>query len=169
MWPERIRSEGIAMSTRVIGPEDRQWLVEVIAQQWGLPVVSISGIHDPGESPGFLFEIDGRPVGAVTYAVVGDECEVVTLNSGVDGQGIGRALMTEAAKSATEAGCRRLWLITTNDNIRAIEFYQRFGMNLAALHRNFVDEVRRHKPGLPTAEGDGVIPFRHALEFELLL
>ena len=29
---------------------------------------------------------------------------------------------------------------------RAIAFYQRRGMEMVALHRNFVDEVRRSKP-----------------------
>lgn len=157
------------MSTRVMADRDRPWVEGVIAQQWGLPVVSVSGVHDPSAYPGFIFEMDGRPVGAVTYSISGDACEVVTLNSGISGRGIGRALMAEAAKAARAAGCRRLWLVTTNDNIRAIDFYQRFGMDLVRVHRHFVDEVRRHKPGVEVAEGDGVIPFRHALEFELLL
>ena len=155
------------MRVRPIETGDRPWFVGVIARQWGLPVVSVSGVHDPSDYPGFVFDVDGRPVGAVTYAVSGDECEVVTLNSGIDGQGIGRALMTEAVRAASEADCRRLWLMTTNDNIRAIDFYQRFGMDLVRLHRNFVEEVRRHKPGGTGNPKEGDIPFRHALEFEL--
>jgi hypothetical protein len=58
----------------------------------------------------------------------------------------------------------RLWLITTNDNVAAIRFYQRRGLELCQLHRNFVDTVRAAKPQISGAATDG-IPFRHALEF----
>jgi len=59
----------------------------------------------------------------------------------------------------------RLWLITTNDYIRAIRFYQRRGMDLVAVHRDFADTVRRAKPTVDTSGTDG-IDFRHALELE---
>ncbi len=36
---------------------------------------------------------------------------------------------------ARATGCRRVWLVTTNNNIAAIAFYQRVGMDLRALHR----------------------------------
>jgi ribosomal protein S18 acetylase RimI-like enzyme len=95
------------------------------------------------------------------------------LNSLIEGRGIGSALLAEARRMA-EVSKRRLWLITTNENLRAIAFYQRRGMEIAALHRNFADDVRREKPG---NEGEGQqrggqenraegIVFRHAIEFE---
>ena len=55
--------------------------------------------------------------------------------------------------------------MTTNDNLRAIRFYQRRGMDLAGLRRDFDIVVRRAKPQLGDAETDR-IPFRHALLFE---
>jgi hypothetical protein len=60
------------------------------------------------------------------------------------------------------------WLITSNDNIRALRFYQRRGWDMVALYRNAVDESRKLKPEIPQ-RGDHDIPVRHEIEFELLL
>jgi ribosomal protein S18 acetylase RimI-like enzyme len=65
-------------------------------------------------------------------------------------------------------GARRIWLVTTNDNVRAIRFYQRWGMDLVGYLRHGADVSRRVKPEIPERGGDG-IPVRHELEFELLL
>ena len=60
-------------------------------------------------------------------------------------------------------------LITTNDNVRALELYQRWGMEIAALHRYAVSEARRHlKPSIPERGLHG-IPIAHELELELRL
>ena len=149
---------------RSLLPDDRGWLGHLVGDQWGLPVVSISGTYDPSTLPGFVAVANNEPVGAITYHCTADTWEVITLNALTPGQGLGSALLDAARQVADSAG-RRLWLITTNDNMRAIEFYQRRGMDLVALHRNFVDVVRRHKPDVDVhATGTG-IPFRHALEF----
>ena len=49
-------------------------------------------------------------------------CEVVTLNSLQPGRGVGTALLDAVAQAATAAGCERLWLVTTNDNLAALCF-----------------------------------------------
>jgi hypothetical protein len=59
-------------------------------------------------------------------------------------------------------------LITTNDNTHALRFYQRRGLQLAALHRNAIEESRRLKPEIPQHGADG-IPLRDELELELVL
>ena len=151
------------MQVRELGDDDRPWLREIIEREWGLPAVSISGAHDPGELPGLVaYDGDDR-LGALTYRVDQDTCEVVTINAVVEGKGVGAALLAAARAIADQRGLR-LWLITMNDNIRAIDFYQRQGMDLVALHRNFVDVVRQYKPTVGDANTSG-IPLRHALEF----
>jgi GNAT superfamily N-acetyltransferase len=143
---------------------DRAWVSELIAQEWGLPVVSISGHYDPGLLPGLIAERDGYRLGVLTYRHGSDGCEVVVLFSRVESQGVGRALMERARLVAAETG-DRLWLITTNENIRAIRFYQQLGMDLVRLHRNFADVVAAHK--IVPVPQEGGIRFRHGLEFEL--
>jgi GNAT superfamily N-acetyltransferase len=151
-------------AVRPAEPADRAWLAELVGAEWGLPVVSISGAHDPAELPGFVAVADGDLVGAVTYECVGASCEVITLNSLMPGCGIGSVLL-EAVRQVSDCEGRRLWVITTDDNARAIDFYQRRGMDLVALHRNFVDVVRLHKPRHAWAAAAGETPFRDALQF----
>jgi RimJ/RimL family protein N-acetyltransferase len=81
-------------------------------------------------------------------------------------RGVGTALIDEAKRIATQAGCRRLWLITTNDNVDALRFYQRRGFRLAKLHCGAVDDSRaRLKPEIPET-GHHRIPLRDELELE---
>lgn len=163
----------LSPTLRRIAAADRRWLGELIEAEWGLPVVSVSGLYDPSTLNGIVAEHDGELLGALTYRMDEYEMEVVTLNSLVEGRGIGSALLAEARRMASTSR-RRLWLITTNENLRAIAFYQRRGMEMAALHRNFADEVTQAKPVLAAESGllsgaeagRGAIAFRHAIEFE---
>jgi GNAT superfamily N-acetyltransferase len=128
-------------------------------------------VHDVLRLPGLVAEDEqgGARQGVLTYRVQAGGAgwpglEVVTLNSLAEGRGAGTALLAEARQRARRAG-QRLWLSTGNDNVQAIGFYQRRGMDLVSLHRNFADEVRRIKPWLRGKPG-GEIPFRHAIELE---
>ena len=70
---------------------------------------------------------------------------------------------------ARKSNSRRLRLVTTNDNVDALRFYQRRGLRLVRLWAGSVDEARRnHKPEIPTTGNDG-IPIRDELELELVL
>ena len=108
-------------------------------------------------------------MGAATYAIHGDACEVLTLHAGPRFAGTGSALLAAVEEVATDAGCRRLWLVTTNDNVDALRFYQRRGFRLAQLRAGAVDASREElKPEIP-ALGDHGIPLRDELELELAL
>jgi ribosomal protein S18 acetylase RimI-like enzyme len=96
----------------------------------------------------------------------GEQCEILTLHTAQQWQGVGTALLKTVERLATEQGCIRLWLITTNDNVDALRFYQRRGFCLAALHRSAVDDSRaRLKPEIPTVGNYG-IPLRDEVELE---
>jgi RimJ/RimL family protein N-acetyltransferase len=71
-------------------------------------------------------------------------------------------------QAAHQAGCRRLWLITTNDNTAALRFYQRRGFTLAAIHCDAVSRSRQIKPEIPLIGNDG-IPIRDEIELEMWL
>src|SRR4029450_14080955 len=79
------------------------------------------------------------------------------------------ALWGPAAARAAGRGCRRLWLVTTNDNLHALGFYQRRGLRLCALHAGSLDRDRALKPELPEVNPDNRIPMRDLLELELVL
>ena len=155
------------MEVRPLDDADRPWVHDACEREWGLPVVSPSGAWDPSTLDGFLAVDDGgEPLGAVAYRVVTGQCEIVALFSVEERRGIGTALLDAVARAAT--GCWRLWLITTNDNLHALGFYQRRGWDLVALHRDWIDHVRRLKPDVGSRQSGG-IPFRHAIELELRL
>jgi len=153
---------------RPLGEADREWATGKLRELWGEGVVSRGRLLDATVLPGFVAEGDGEPAGLLTYRIDGGDCEVVTINAFPRGAGAGTALMEAVAVAARDAGCRRVWLITTNDNLRALRFYQRRGFRLAALHRDALDRSRELKPSIPDVGLDG-IPLRDELELELTL
>lgn len=91
------------------------------------------------------------------------------MHSLAENRGIGSALLRAAAEKAKQSGCGRLWMVTTNDNVHAIRFYQRFGMELKAVRIGAMDQARAGlKPSIPLVGMDG-IPIRHEFEFEMIL
>lgn len=154
---------------RPIEPGDRSWLVRQLEDAFTNVTVARKGaLIDASLLPGFVATDGGRLVGLLTYDAAHGECEVVAIISTEVGRGIGRALMDAVRDHAVAAGYRRLWLITTNDNTRAIRFYQQWGMDLCAFYRHGALRSRRLKPSLPERGDDG-IPLDHELEFEMLL
>jgi N-acetylglutamate synthase-like GNAT family acetyltransferase len=154
---------------RPISDADADWIETFLREEWGVPVVVSRGrLHDPRQLPGFVAEDRGERMGLATYRVDGDEWELVTINSVVERRGAGTALVEAVAGAAREAGCRRLWLITTNDNVPAQRFYERRGFRLAAVHEGAIEESRRLKPQI-SETGIGGVPVLDELEYELLL
>ncbi|MEO3808716.1 GNAT family N-acetyltransferase [Sphaerisporangium sp. B11E5] len=146
-------------------PADTPWAAKVLTSYFGAPeVVSRGKLHDPTGLPGFIAEQDGTPQGLISYTITGPECEIVALV----GPGTGAYLLAATVEFARNEGCHRLWLITTNDNTRALRFYQRQGWDLVALHRDAVTRARAIKPAIPQT-GEDNIPIRHELELEFLL
>ena len=158
------------IEVRPLAEDDRLWAVEVETESWGEPVVARRGeLVDLSELPAFIALLDGERAGLAAYAVRGDECEVVTITSLVEGRGIARALLEAIRDRAAEAGCRRLWLVTTNNNTHALRVFQRWGLDLVAFRRHAVSEARRSlKPSISERDDAG-IPIAHELELELLL
>ena len=130
-------------------------------------MVSNGRLHDTTELPGFVAVESQDWLGYTQYEVVGSEMEVVTLESLVPERGAGTSLIAECTALAISRGLERLWLVTTNDNLHALRFYQRRGFVLVALRPGAVDEARRTvKPEIP-ATGLNGIHIRDELELEL--
>jgi ribosomal protein S18 acetylase RimI-like enzyme len=87
---------------------------------------------DALELDGFVAMDGVDRIGLLTCALRG-ELEVVTVHVHRAGEGVGRALMDAARNQASLLGAMRMWLTTTNDNVRAYRFYQQWGIDFIAL------------------------------------
>ena len=154
---------------RPLRDDDRPWVAELLEREWGATrIVTRGRVYQADRLPGFVAVRDDRPCGLVTYRLGDGDCEIISINSLVEQIGVGSALIAAVREVAVAAGCRRLWLITTNDNLAALRFYQRRGFRLAALYPNALEVSRRLKPEIPLVGHDG-IPLRDELELELPL
>ena len=114
-----------AFHIRPLGQADG-WVRRLLAERWGSTVIVTRGqIHAADELPGFAALRGSEPVGLVTYRMGDGVCEIISLDSLLEGQGIGTALIRAVQAAAAAAGCRRLWLVTANDNLLVIGFYQK--------------------------------------------
>jgi RimJ/RimL family protein N-acetyltransferase len=149
---------------------DAAWIRAFEEEAWGgLTVARLGELLDLRDFPALVATLDGAPTGIARYSARDEDCEIVSIASKVEGQGVARALLDAIRAVAMELGCQRLWLVTTNDNIRALRVYQRYGFNLVALHRDAVTRARLTiKPGIPEFGSSG-IQMAHELVLELVL
>jgi len=94
--------------------------------------------------------IAGDGLGLLTYRVDGDALELTAIAASPRGRGTGSALVNALLEIARTRAVPRIWVVTTNDNLDALAFYQRRGFRLTALRVGAVDEARRTiKPEIP--------------------
>lgn len=137
----------------------------MISEWHGPEIVSRGRLHEADKLAGFVAISDSKLVGLVTFISREDATEIITINSLEPGKDIGSALLSKVKQVAGVSGHKRLWLVTTNDNMAALRFYQREGFVLVALHREAIIESRRLKPTIPRF-GIAGIPLRDELELE---
>lgn len=146
-------------------PRLRQFWIE----HWGgEEMVAHGNIYRPEQLEGFVVEDHGDWIGLLTFFIKDGECEVTSLDSLREGQGIGSILIDKALEEARARDCKRLFLITTNDNLHALGFYQKRGFEIVAIYRGAVNESRKIKPAIPLVGMNG-IPLRDEIELEIRL
>ena len=109
--------------------------------------------------------------GLATYSVDlgggGAELVALAVRSSHRRRGLGAALVDAAFEAAAASGSRRMWLITTNDNLTALALYQRQGFRLVEVDAGAVDRARLLKPSIPDV-GEHGIPVHDELMLERL-
>lgn len=155
------------MIIRPYSESDRAWAEGVVAGFGGALQARRGELIDVLALPGFIAERDGEPVGMLTYRRESESCELAFIAALDQHHGVGSALLDALREDAS--GCERIWLVTTNDNLDALRFYQRRGFVLSALRPGAVDEARAQlKPQISSTGAFGV-PIRDELELELRL
>lgn len=154
---------------RRLEPTDLPRLRQFWIDHWGGEEMYTRGrVYRPEQLEGFVVEDGNEWIGLITFAIDDHECEVTSLDSLSEGQGIGSQLIDAAIEEARTRKCRRLFLITTNDNLNALGFYQKRGFEIVTIHRGAVNESRKRKPGIPLI-GYNNIPLRDEIELEIIL
>ncbi len=145
---------------------DRAWLARLWEREWGGGIVVSRGrVHQLPKLDALVAWDGSERVGAVVYDRVPDGWEVVSLNALKEGSGVGTALLEALEEAARSSGQARIWLISTNDNLEALRFYQRRGYRLVAVYPGAVDSARGLKPGIPLIGKHG-IPVHDEIELE---
>jgi N-acetylglutamate synthase-like GNAT family acetyltransferase len=154
---------------RRITEHDLPRLRQIWKKNWGDEYMVVRGVvYHPDNLEGFIAYNGADCVGEITYVINNDECEVITLDSESEGQGLGTKLIEAVVEEAQKQDCRRVFLITTNDNLNALGFYQKRGFELVRINRGAVNKSRRIKPSIPLI-GMNNIPLRDEIELEILL
>ena len=154
---------------RRLASDDLPHLRDFWVEHWGgEEMVTRGNVYRPEQLDGFVIEDANEWLGLVTFIVTGDECEITSLNSLREHQGIGTSLVNAVMDETRKQNCRRIFFITTNDNINALGFYQKRGFELVAVHRGAVNESRKIKPTIPLI-GYNKIPLRDEIELEMKL
>jgi len=155
------------MGRSEITDHDRDEIAAFIRQYWHSDVVMSRGRKFyPHQERGFLERRNERIVGLLTFHIDTEGMEILTHNAVLEGQRIGTSLMLDAIDKARHEGCTRLWLTTTNANLKALGFYQRLGFRMTAINIGAVDEARKVKSQIPET-GEGGVPIHDEIVLEL--
>lgn len=151
---------------RRLTPGDLPHLRRFWVEHWAGDQMIVHGeVFKPDRLQGFVAE---DWCGLITYRIRDRECEIISLDSLHEGRGIGTALVKAVVEEARGSGCSRVLVNTTNDNLRALGFYQKRGFALVQVLRGALEESRRVKPGIPVI-GENGIPLRDEIELEMSL
>ncbi len=153
---------------RQIEDGDREWVRRFVRDQWSGESIVVHGtVYYPHSLAGFIAEDEkAGPIGLATYIIENAACELVSLDSLRRGEGVGSALVAAVLQEAREHSCSRLWCVTTNDNLPALEFFQKRDFRMVAVHAGAVAQARILKPSIPLL-GIENIPIRDEIELEM--
>lgn len=151
---------------RPIGREDRGKVSRLLEKCWGDSLMIVHGeTFDMSTLPGYLAVQDDCISGIITYRESEGMMEIISLDSFSENQGIGTVLLKTVIRLAENKHAVRLFLTTTNDNLRALAFYQKRDFTITGLRIGAVSQARKKKPLIPLRSPEG-IPIEHELELD---
>jgi len=155
---------------RKIEPKDAEWIKSIYIRYWGGDFVVSRGkvIKIEEFNGGYIAEQSNEKAGLITCKINGSELEITGLVSIDEKKGIGTALVNAMVNLAKQKGTKRLCLVTTNDNLNALGFWQKRGFRLVRVYPNAMENTRKLKPSLPLI-GENGIPLRDEIELEMTL
>jgi ribosomal protein S18 acetylase RimI-like enzyme len=129
-------------------------------------VESFGRVYDVLTLPALLGYVDDELVGFLSYAVEEGALNIVMLNVSptYQGFGLGKGLLKAALAEARKRDLSRLIVATSNDNLGALDFYQRAGFVIEEIVPGRV--VEHHEGAEKGFSGIGI---RDEIRLQLLL
>ena len=101
--------------------------------------------------------VAGDRTGLLTYRADGDVLELTAVAADPTGRGTGTLLVDALVAAARDVGASRIWVVTTNDNLDALAFYEHRGFRVTTVRSGAIDEARRTlKPTIPVVGQHGI-------------
>jgi ribosomal protein S18 acetylase RimI-like enzyme len=155
------------VDVRPLRDADREHARAWLREHWDEAMAANGELFYPAEHDGF---IAGDWDGLIAFRIGERRCEVTLLEALREGEGIGSALLDATVAAARASGCADLWLITTNDNLHALDWYERKGFKVTEVRPGAVDRSRETlKPSIPTHNPDNGLPISDEIELTLVL
>jgi N-acetylglutamate synthase-like GNAT family acetyltransferase len=150
--------------------KDADWVKELYARTWSGDIcVSRGKVQKVDDfTGGFVAKTGGQNTGFVTYTITGPEVEITGIVSLKEQCGIGSALVKAVIELAKKQKLKKVCLVTTNDNLNGIGFWQKRGFKLVKVYPGSMEFVRKVKPAVPLI-GENGIPLSDELELEMIL
>ncbi|MFC1659278.1 GNAT family N-acetyltransferase [Pseudomonadota bacterium] len=154
---------------REVTPEDSPLIRHLMDKYWGGEPLMV---HDkkfyPSKMEGLLAYKRNEVASFLIYEIRNKNCEIIVFEVFEKFHGLGTIMLKELKKVAKKKGCKRIYLMTTNDNLDALRFYQKRGFIICGIHLNTMEEARKKKPSIPEL-GDYDIPLRDEIDLELMI
>ncbi|MCD3219670.1 GNAT family N-acetyltransferase [Mammaliicoccus sciuri] len=148
---------------------NKQVLIDLFIDSWGDDeMVVSSGTYQLSDLPGFVAYDETEIIGVITYIIRNDQIEIISLDSFRENVGIGSQLLKKLEEISEEKEITNISVITTNDNLNALKFYQKRGYSIAKVIPNAVEKARKQKPSIPQFAENG-IPIRDEIVLEKYL
>jgi N-acetylglutamate synthase-like GNAT family acetyltransferase len=142
---------------------------EKLKENWGSSViVSRRKKYESIDLSGFIIENNKQKLVICLYKIENNECEMIVLEAFEQRIGMGTALLNRLIENCSNDKIKRIWLITTNDNIDALRYYQKHGFEIVCIYRNEIDYSRKMKPEIPIIGNYG-IKIKDEIEMEKVL
>lgn len=150
---------------RKVEKKDESLIIKLMDEHWGgEPLVVNCKKYYPSMMHGIL-AFDGQDCqGLLTYNKTDQVYEIIVLHALYQFRGIGTLLLNKFIKLVKSEGGNKIVVMTTNDNIDALRFYQRRGFTLSALRLNVLSQARKIKATIPEVGDYGIL-----LKDEILL
>jgi len=136
---------------------DNNWINDKLKENWGSSIlISRRKKYESSSLDGFIAENNEDKLGMCLYRIANNECEIIVFEAFEQQKGIGTALLNTLIEKCSNSKLKRIWLITTNDNIDALRYYQKHGFEIVCIYRHEIEHSRKMKPEIPIIGNHGI-------------